>query len=371
MPALLKAPLGISRMCGKERIEAALKFEAVDRVPWAPKVFIGHYRSGTSEAHRKMSISTFSEVLNCDAIGWDCPIKTHVRGVSTKTHKNNNETITITSTPVGELRRVTKWSETSRTGHVTEFPLKGPDDYAVARYIADHTTFEVDPEVHRETLASTGDRGVVMSHGMGTPLMHLLQAEMGMPQAYYQLEDHAEAFAELHEAMAARYIRFYEAYAKSDVEHVVTHENTSSSLLSPNLYETYCLPLKKRFRKLMRDAGKTCILHMCGTLKALLPRIKEINADCWESFTPPPTGNTFLADGRAVAGDEVCLIGGMDAVMLTQWKEQRILGYVDETLASLAHSRGIIFTSGGAMPVECPLDRLASLGSKLASHLTV
>ncbi len=34
-------------------------------------------------------------------------------------------------------------------------------------------------------------------------------------------------------------------------------------------------------------------------------------------------------------------------------------------------TRGIVFTPGGAMPIECPLEKLSGLGQKLAAHLRV
>lgn len=72
------ASLG-SRMTGRERLRAALSLAEVDQVPWAPKVFIGHYRSGTTAEHQGMSIAEFADVLNCDAIAWDSLVSAHVR----------------------------------------------------------------------------------------------------------------------------------------------------------------------------------------------------------------------------------------------------------------------------------------------------
>lgn len=46
-----------------------------------------------------------------------------------------------------------------------------------------------------------------------------------------------------------------------------------------------------------------------------------------------------------------------------------MLDYVDETIDNLPHTRGIVFTSGGAMPIERPVKELAELGRKLTPHL--
>lgn len=359
-----------SRMSGKERLEAALECEEVDRVPWAPKVFIGHYRSGTSAVHQRMSIAEFADVLHCDAIAWDNLIAARTDGVTHGTTKQGHTTTRLTQTPVGQLRQSWTWSPEAHTSHPTEFPLKGPGDYEVAKYIAEHTIYEPVSGRHQEMLRSVGDRGVVVTAAPGTPLMTLLQNTIGMPQAYYHITDYQRQFDELFEVEADGWSRYYDALATTDAEFVCTQENTSTTLISPALYRKYCLPLKKRARKLMHRAGKHYMLHMCGCLQDLLPDILEAGADSWESFTPPPIGDTLFQDGRAVAGDAVSLVGGINAAMLTMWPRRRLLDYVVETVESLPHAHGITFTSGGAMPVECPLDELADIGRDLTQLLS-
>ena len=201
--------------------------------------------------------------------------------------------------------------------------------------------------------------------------MNMIQNSIGMPDVYYHIQDYPKQFDDWYEVEVDRFCRYYEAYAKTDAEYVVIHENTSSTLVSPDMYINYCLPAKKQFCEILKRGGKRCVLHMCWTLRHLMPLINEVGADCWESFTPPPNGDTFFGDGRQAAGDGVALVGGMNAVMLTHWAEDRLLDYVDKTVAGLPHTRGIVFTSGGAMPIECSLEKLADIGRKLIPHLTV
>lgn len=370
MPTIGTSGRSGSCMTGKERLEAALRLEEVDRVPWAPKVFIGHYRSGTSAAHQQMSIAEFADVLNCDAIAWENLVVANSEGVTHKTVRDGLVTTRITETPVGELRQSWTWSEEAHTSHPTEFPLKGQGDYAAATYIAEHTTFEPVSGRHQETLKSVGDRGVVVTAAPGTPLMTLLQNTIGMPQAYYHIADWQDEFDELFEVEADSWCRYYEALAETEAEFVCTQENTSTTLISPAFYRKYCLPLKKKACELMHQRGKHYMLHMCGCLKGLLPDILEAGADSWESFTPPPIGDTLFQDGRAVAGDTVSLVGGINAAMLTLWPREKLLDYVTETVDALPHTRGITFTSGGAMPVECPLAELADIGRDLTQRLS-
>ena len=357
------------QMTGKERLAAAIKFGEVDRIPWAPKVFAGHYRSGTSPEHREMSIAEFADVLNCDAIGWGGAVVPKTANVTRETVRDGSVTTTITRTPVGEVRSASAWSEETQTHHPAEFPLKTSKDYDVAKYIAEHTTYEPAGGGYEKLLESVGDRGVAFTAGPSTPLMALIQGTIGMPYVYYHMADYPEAFDELYEVEVDRCCRHYEAIAKSDAEYVITNENTSTTLVSPDLYGKYCLPVKKKYCEIIKGAGKTYMLHMCGRLKGLLPMIYQAGADCWESFSPPPIGDTYFKDGRDAVGDDVSLVGGMNALTVSVWDDQEVLDYVDETIGILPHTRGIVFTSGGAMPIERPTESLAELGRKLIPHL--
>jgi len=369
MPNIVTASSLGSRMTGRERLTAALRVQEADRIPWAPKVFIGHYRSGTSPEQQEMSIAEFADVLNCDAIAWENLVAVRTENVTRETVKEGHVTRAVTSTPVGELRAASKWSPETHSGHPLEFPLKTPEDYKVAMYISEHTKFEPVPGRHAQTLESVGDRGIVVTTGPGTPLMTLIQNSIGMPEAFFHQSDWEAEFDELFECEADRWRRYYEALARTDAEYVCVQENTSTTLVSPDLYEKYCLPVKRKGRGIIKAAGKHFMLHMCGCLKAVLPQILRVGADSWESFTPPPIGDTYFRDGRDVAGDDVCLIGGMNALTVSAWSHEKVLDYVRETLASLPHPRGIVFTSGGAMPMECPVETLAALGRKLAAEL--
>ena len=279
MANIVSAPSLRDHMTGKERLDAALRLEEVDRVPWAPKVFIGHYRSGTSSAHQSMSIAEFASVLHCDAIAWDSLVKARSTNVTQEIVRDGLVTRRITTTPVGEIVSASTRSPETHSSHPTEFPLKTPADYEVAKYIAEHTTFEPAAGVHEQMLASVGDRGIVVTTGPGTPLMTMIQDTVGMPQIYFHLADHREEFDELFEAEAAKWLRHYEAIAQTDAEYVCVQENTSTTLVSPALYERYCLPLKQKACEVVRRSGKHYMLHMCGRLKGLMASIRQVGAE--------------------------------------------------------------------------------------------
>ena len=226
------------QMTGKERLEAALRLDEVDRIPWAPKVFIGHYRSGTSSAHQSMSIAEFASVLHCDAIAWDSLVKARSTNVTQEIVRDGLVTSRITTTPVGEIVSASTRSPDTHSSHPTEFPLKSPSDYEVAKYIAEHTTFEPAAGVHEQALASVGDRGIVVTTGPGTPLMTMIQNTVGMPHIYFHMADHRQEFDELFEAEAANWLRHYEAIAQTDAIPIADGKAVAESVAGRRLSKT-------------------------------------------------------------------------------------------------------------------------------------
>ena len=88
-------------------------------------------------------------------------------------------------------------------------------------------------------------------------------------------------------------------------------ENTSSTLISPDLYRTYSLPQIRDYVDVLHQHGKKAVLHMCGHLKALLPVVRETGLDGINAVTPPPVGTTFFEDVLDAYGEDFLLFGAI------------------------------------------------------------
>lgn len=90
------------------------------------------------------------------------------------------------------------------------------------------------------------------------------------------------------------------------------------------------------------------VLHMCGTLKGMLPMLAELPVQAFEAFTSPPVGDTTYLDGRSICKD-TCLIGGTNAALWIR-PVPDIIAEMKRHLDELPHHRGIVVTSAGVMP---------------------
>ena len=133
-------------------------------------------------------------------------------------------------------------------------------------------------------------------------------------------------------------------------------ENTSTTLLSPEIFEKYCWPHLYDYARLIKKYGKNHILHMCGHLKALLPRINQLPSDAIEAYTTPPVGDTTIAD-RSRWCPTKAVIGGTDATLWLRPLEE-ISVTLEQSIAQAGSLQGLVLTSAGVMPPRASIEKI-------------
>ena len=357
-------------MTSKERWLAALQGQPVDRVPFWPKVG-GAYSSYQQEPFHSMGDAELHRWIGSDRhVGGPSCVRPIRSKTSIERATENDVQTTVYRTPAGTLTSVDGFEPVSRTWHPREFPVKTPDDIeTMTQFYADETCeFDPDQLERAETLIRDLDGDAIATTGIGiSPLMDWLQHLAGIENGHLFLADHRGAVEALFEQMHRVLCRRAEiAAAHSPCPVIYSVENTSTTLISPEMFREYCLEHLMDYGRIIRGAGKFHVLHMCGHLKKLLPDIATLPATGIEAFTSPPVGNTLLVDGRT-ALPEKCLIGGTSAV---QWLEpaETIIATIERDLAALPHARGIVLTSAGVMPPACQPETIRKVAEWLRGY---
>jgi len=140
---------------------------------------------------------------------------------------------------------------------------------------------------------------------------------------------------------------------------VVSVENTSTTLLSPEIFERYCWRHLKDYGDVIVGHGKGHQLHQCGTLHDLLPKIDELPATVIEAYSSPPIGDTPLVD-RTELAPSMAVIGGTCA---NTWLEpvEAICEKMVRDLQAAGGMRGVVYTCAGVMPPGCPIEKVAEV----------
>jgi uroporphyrinogen decarboxylase len=98
-----------------------------------------------------------------------------------------------------------------------------------------------------------------------------------------------------------------------------TFFESMSSGWSPMLYRELFLPRIRAHIEVVHGSGALYHLYDDGKVAATLPMMKEVGADLVSTICPPPMGDVTLAEARRVAGNDMCLAGGVDTVN-TVWR---------------------------------------------------
>lgn len=359
-----------SIMTSRERWLAALRREPVDRLPFWPKIG-GGYRQHQAEPYRSMDDFEIHRYVGSDRHVSGPPCTRVVRR-RTQVDVTRESTLqrTVYTTPHGTLTMVDRYDRASAAWHPIEFPVKTRRDIALLTEIYEDTRYEFAPESYEKAVAIDREAGsdALTVTNMGTsPLMDWLQHLAGIENGHFFLADHREEVEALFRAMHAGLVRRTEIIAeRAPFPAIYSTENTSTSLISPDLFARYCAGHLADYGRAIGAAGKMHILHMCGKLHRLLSAIGALGATAIEAYTTSPVGDASLLDGRTAA-PAMCFIGGTNA---TDWMEptDAIIAQIKSNLSPLPHHRGIVVTSAGVMPPACRPETIRAVADWIKAY---
>ena len=221
------------------------------------------------------------------------------------------ETIT---TPKGTLHQAGAWGEI--TGWNIEHLIKNESDFELWDWFcpvpiaADFTKIQA----ARDKL---GDKGIVRSHpfspGQGSPWQSFCTLVDTEP-AIMMAMDEPEFVHHALESIVRRTIRVSEMWKGTPADMVETGGGAgSNTVISPQMFEEFCLPYDQRQHAVLRDAGVKIVYHLCGGLMHMLDLVVQNGADGLETMTPPAMGGDCdLREASRRVGDRLFFIGGFD-----------------------------------------------------------
>ena len=164
-------------MTSRERILCVLKGQEPDRIPWSPLVD-GYYTQSLKEnGHFPDVVQTVREI-GADLIERHVPIiKDVCSKVETKIIRKGDEEVHITTTPVGELKQLYKYS--GQTKYSNGHRINNTEEMKILQYIYENTIPQLDEQEFKREIEYIGDSGIATPSMPATPIQTLLQVEMG------------------------------------------------------------------------------------------------------------------------------------------------------------------------------------------------
>ena len=212
------------------------------------------------------------------------------------------------TTPVGSIY------ETWRNGWQDECMLKGPGDYRVMTYVAEHTVVEPKLEALEAELAELPRHTVALVALSRTPYQRMLVDLAGVGHFPFHLADHEDEVRTLYEALRKVYRQRVEIAAQTSNRFIHFGENFNADSIGPHRYEEFILPVYEECIGILHAAGKIVGAHYDGRTASCAEVINRSPLDLVESFTEPPEGDQPLAVARANWPDKLiwCNIGVSD-----------------------------------------------------------
>ena len=346
-------------MTKRERIIAALNRERTDRLPFVPLVD-GYFVSSLPEQGLNMELIECLRMVGCDIIERHVPAVTlHYRNHSYRREENGKATRHIHETPVGTIFQENLL--TGKTSMITKHLVESSEDMKVFTYMAENACFTADFEKFYRRHEFIGDDGIATPSGPMSPVQEALQIIAGVENTVYLMNDYPQGTEALFNAMNERNLRHYKMLAELDCPLVFDYEDTSSTVMSKEMFVKYSVPPINEYAGIINSSGKKFVAHMCGKLSLFADEIGECRVDGIDCLCPPGTGDFECFDARAKWGNKMVIIGGIDPPSLNVMTVDETLQTVAGIIRKMPDSKGFILATGGAVPYGTPIDNLRAV----------
>lgn len=318
-----------NQMTERERIEATLKGEPCDKIPWATRLDIWHAAAtrsmALSEPLRDMDLMDIHHHLGIGRQGYALAALMKLHGVDVSVEfkgeiirRENSpmmnfpvpreyvsptepgDTRVLFDTPVG--RSLILFRTTETTIREVEMPylvhpiLKDGDDFEVVKWILDHAEYIAFNKVFERTEALIGDFGFTIPVLGRVPFQSIMLDYMGEERTIYTLMDHPDRIDYLLGSLQEHALRMLEFGLALPSPMVEFTDNFEGMVTSPTLFKEYCIPFLQHAADRVHDRGKVLGSHMDGNMKPLVHLIPECGIDVVESFSPAPLTPLTFAD---------------------------------------------------------------------------
>ena len=362
-------------MSSRERLTAALRRQAVDRLPWTTD--ITYYNSAMQAQGRfdpryegMEGFLRQHEELGADpyfyyesASPWD----TVYEGLSQESRRTGNELIRTYTLEGETLVHVQRYLPVSFCWAPTKWPVETVEDLEVLLKILRRGRLAPHMERHREMQRRWGDRGLLLLSAPRSPLAALMAEWCGVMATTFLSLDAPDLFAEVLAEIDRLNAPVFEAMVK--YKPVVVHfcDNISGENVM-SFWDRYMSAFYRRRIGQLHSAGIVCVIHNDGTVRGVLGKIAEVGFDGAESLTPAPVGDVEVAELRTLAGREDFILWGMipGAAFSFTWKESQFRQYVSNLLAVV--DGPAILGTADQIPPDADLSRVRIVADLLAQR---
>ena len=218
------------------------------------------------------------------------------------------------STPKGDLHHAGAWN--AFTAWETEYIIKDERDFEIWNEFRPVPT-GVDLSPLHKAKEKLGDRGIIRSHpyspGQGSPWQSFCTL-FDTERAIYLAMDNPDLLHHMLDEILKKTLKVTEMWQGTPADMVeIGGGAASSTVISPSMFEEFCLPYDAREVAAFHEVGLKVVTHLCGGVMPMLERVVKSGSDGLETMTPPAMGGDCdLREASVRVGDKLFFIGGFD-----------------------------------------------------------
>jgi len=376
-----------NKMTSRERILVALHGQAVDRIPFVPLIDSYTLMDMPPEiigASAGPIIDIETQASAAHALGCDVMVRHVISAVPPEGRVPHLESLgrfgapiearadfdagelsEIIETPLGTLTAI--WKFTDKAGwipHMVKPLVSNFEELKIFHFAVDHLEADQPPQpydYYMQVAKGIGDDGIATASVPNSPLMFLIEMAWGLENTYYLLQDHPAEVEDILEKLHVSLKRHVEVFAEGPAQVVIQYENTSSTLLSPDIFRRYCLPRLNEYADILMGAGKTFLVHMCGKLQAFVGDIDGGRFTGIADIPPPPTGDLPLDEAKTRMPEKI-VIGGIDPTVFLSHDTKLLEAEVSGLIERIKPHRGVLLGSADTAPRGTPVENFRLIG---------
>ena len=263
-------------------------------------------------------------------------------------------------TPLGNLTEVLRYDEWNVSAYNTEYKLKKSEDVKVLEFMLQDEEWYWDQGAYEQDLQRVGERGSPQFYFRRSPLQGLFIEHMGFEKTVYMMHDCPALIQHYMEAASAADDAMYEVLCRSPVQILNLGENIDATLDSPPIWRGHLVPYYRRRVEQLHTAGKFVHIHVDGTMKPLLPHLRDCPWDGVEAATPVPQGDVTLEEIKGALADRVLLDGIPALLFLGSFSVETVIDCL-KRVVDLFHPRLVLGISD-EMPPDGDIERVRLVG---------
>lgn len=293
----------LQEMTPRARVEAALRRDSVDKVPFTI------YETFLPQTSREREMRRLGMCIVNRRFPVYTVVSPNVRAHSVRYLGDDGEDRVrrVYETPVGSVYAIdrpvpgTTWRE--------ERIFHSPDDYRAIQFLIRDRVYQPNYDEFARAERDLGE-DVFLRGGAGgySPLQEIIYTIMGVEAFAVEWGERRDEVMKLYGALTEDRRKIYPIAAGSPALAFNYCGNVSPEVMGPQRFEQYVLPHYEECAEVLHRRGKLMGVHLDANNWPFASAVARSSIDYVEAFTPPPTCDMSVADARRVWPDKVLWI---------------------------------------------------------------